>query len=45
MIKKLLNLRVSEKTRTVLILLLFVFAVGFIYWTKNQYTTNFIESF
>lgn len=45
MIKKLWNWRVSEKQRTIILVLLLVFAIGFIYWTKNQYSTNFIDSF
>ncbi len=45
MIKKLLNWRMTEKQRTILLFLLLVIAIGFIYWTKNQYYTNFVNTF
>jgi hypothetical protein len=45
MIKKLFNWHPTEKQRTVILLLLLIFALGFIYWTKNQYNQNFIDSF
>lgn len=45
MIKKLLHWRVSELQRTIILLLLLVFAIGFIYWTKNQYSSNFVDTF
>ena len=36
---------ISEKKRTVLLVVLLFFAVGFIIWTKNSYSSNFVESF
>jgi|GEM_PF-1365350 len=35
----------KEWHRTVILLLLLAFAVGFIVWTNNQYNTNFTGSF
>lgn len=36
---------ITEKQRTVFLILLLLFAVGFIIWTKNSYSDNFVESF
>lgn len=36
---------ITEKQRTMILLVLLVFAVGFIMWTKNSYTDNFVDSF
>ena len=44
-LKKLYSWRITEKQRTVLLLLLLIFAVGFIIWTRQQYSSNFTESF
>lgn len=37
--------RLTEKQRTVVLLLLLVLAVGFIIWTKSSYDSNFVDSF
>lgn len=34
-----------EWQRTVLLLLLLAFAIGFIYWTRTQYADNFVDTF
>lgn len=36
---------VTEKQRTVVLVLLFLFAVVFIFWMKNSYSVNFVEDF
>jgi uncharacterized membrane protein YhfC len=36
---------ITERKRTVILLLLLLVAIGFIFWTRNQYDSNFIESF
>lgn len=36
---------ITEKQRTIALLILLAFAVGFIYWTKNSYSSNFVEGF
>jgi Tfp pilus assembly protein PilO len=43
--KKILSWQITEKQRTVILLLLLVFAIGFIYWTKTSYDSNFVDSF
>jgi len=37
--------QINEKQRTVILVLLIIFAIIFILWTKNQYSVNFTESF
>lgn len=37
--------QLKEWHRTVLLLLLIAVAIGFILWSKNQYSINFTESF
>lgn len=37
--------KIKEWHRTVILLILILFAVGFIIWTNSQYETNFIEAF
>jgi uncharacterized membrane protein YhfC len=44
-IKKLQNIQISEKGRTIILVVLLCIAVGFIYWTKNSYDTNFVDGF
>ena len=44
-LKKLTRLKMSEKQRTVVLLVLLAFALWFIYWTRNQYSTNFLDTF
>jgi hypothetical protein len=43
--KKLRNWQITEKQRSIILLILLVFALGFIYWTKNSYDNNFVDSF
>ncbi len=43
--QKLPVLELREWQRTVILLLLIFFAVGFILWTRQQYQNNFIDSF
>lgn len=45
MFKKLRNWQLTEKQRTIILLLLLAFAIGFIIWTRQQYSTNFVDSF
>lgn len=33
-----------EGLRTIILIMLFVFAVGFIIWTQNSYDQNFLET-
>jgi lipopolysaccharide export system protein LptC len=33
-----------ESVRTVILILLLIIAVGFIYWTQNNYEANFVET-
>ncbi len=35
----------KEWQRTVLLVALIAFAIGFIIWTKQQYESNFVETF
>lgn len=35
----------SERTRTVILLILLAIAIGFIIWSQSQYEANFVESF
>lgn len=37
--------RISEKQRTVILLVLLSFTIGFIYWIQNGIDQNFIETF
>ncbi len=37
--------QLTEKQRTIILISLLIFAIGFIYWTKNSYNQNFIDSF
>jgi hypothetical protein len=37
--------RITEKQRTVVLVLLLMLAVGFLLWTRQQYDANFIEAF
>lgn len=39
------KIQISEKTRTVLLLILLVIAASFIIWTKHLYSTNFTDQF
>lgn len=34
----------SEKTRTIVLLILLAVAIGFIIWSQNQYDQNFTET-
>ncbi|MDB5176303.1 MAG: hypothetical protein JWM81_1161 [Candidatus Saccharibacteria bacterium] len=34
----------SEKLRTVLLLLLLLLAIGFIFWMQQQYANNFVDA-
>jgi len=34
----------SEKTRTIVLLILLFIAIGFIVWTQGQYASNFTET-
>jgi hypothetical protein len=43
--RKILNWKITEKQRTLILVLLLAFAVGFIFWTKNSYSSNFVEGF
>jgi len=43
--KKINKWRISEKQRTVVLLLLLIFAFSFLFWTKNQYSSNFVDTF
>lgn len=36
---------ITEKQRTLLLLVLLAFAIGFIFWMKSSYSTNFVEGF
>ncbi len=36
---------ITEMQRTIALLVLLAFAIGFIYWTKNSYTSNFVDGF
>jgi len=42
--KKLLKWSITEKQRTVILIALLLFAIGFLFWTKNSYNSNFVES-
>ncbi len=44
-LKKLWNWQITEKQRTIILLLLLIFAIGFILWTRGQYNSNFVDSF
>jgi len=35
----------NERTRTIILVVLLTIAVGFIWWTKNEYQTNFTDQF
>lgn len=35
----------KEWHRTVILLLLIAVAIGFVLWTRNNYDTNFVDSF
>ena len=35
----------SERARTILLLILLVAAVGFLIWTQSQYASNFEQTF
>lgn len=39
------NFRLTEKHRTIILLVLLAIAIGFIIWTKNSYSENFTDSF
>lgn len=43
--KKLLNFKITEKQRTIILLCLLAFAIGFIIWTNSNYSENFTDSF
>lgn len=45
MLNKIRQWRLTEKQRTVALLLLLAFAVGFIIWTNSNYSNNFVDSF
>ena len=34
----------SERTRTIFLLLLLAVAIGFIVWSQGQYESNFVET-
>lgn len=36
--------RISEKQRTVILVALIIFAVGFIYWIQSGIDQNFVET-
>jgi hypothetical protein len=40
-----MKFKLKEWHRTVILLLLLALAVGFIIWSNNQYSVNFVESF
>lgn len=44
-INKFKSWRVTEKQRTVILLLLLIFSIGFIIWTRGQYDSNFVDTF
>lgn len=35
----------SEKTRTIILVILLVVAIGFIIWTRGNYQQNFVNQF
>lgn len=39
------TLQISEKTRTLILLILLIIAVGFIIWSKQQYSIHFTDTF
>jgi hypothetical protein len=39
------KLQLKEWHRTVILILLIVFAIGFIFWSRGQYSTNFVNTF
>jgi len=39
-----IKLTITEKQRTVILILMTVFAVGFIYWIQNDIDSNFVET-
>jgi uncharacterized membrane protein YhfC len=39
------NVRLKEWQRTIILLVLLAIAIGFILWSRNQYASNFTESF
>lgn len=39
------NTGISERTRTVILVLLLLAGFAFIVWAENQYEANFIDSF
>lgn len=45
MIHRIKSWRLTEKQRTFILLVLLAFAVGFIIWSRQQYSANFIDSF
>jgi uncharacterized membrane protein YhfC len=38
------NFRLKEWHRTIILIALLGLAIGFIFWSKNQYSTNFVEN-
>lgn len=36
---------ITEKQRTVILILLLAISIGFYFWTKNQYNVNFTDNF
>ncbi len=44
-LKKLQHIQITEKQRTLVLVVLLVIALGFIYWTKNSYDANFVDGF
>lgn len=36
--------RITEKQRTVVLLILIAFAIGFIYWIQSGIDSNFVET-
>lgn len=39
------SIRITEKQRTVILLCLLAFAIGFIMWTRESYSSNFVDTF
>ncbi len=39
------HITISEKQRTLILLVLLALAIGFVLWQRQQYDSNFIDSF
>ena len=43
--RKIRSYRISEKQRTIILLILLAFAIGFMFWMRSQYSSNFVDTF